>query len=123
MLVTVEQSVKRMIARAIRSARAKPALCAPNVPQDLTPGSNPGRRRVNPASSRSNCGMAKSCTQVAWPQCELVVTSGVLVFPICLLSVSFPVLWCIHAISFALLLILKSLTKGKQTSLQMALQK
>jgi hypothetical protein len=49
------------IGRGNRITRRKPApvpLCAPQIPHDLTPGSNPGRRGGKPATNRLNCDTA-----------------------------------------------------------------
>jgi hypothetical protein len=49
------------IERRNRSARRKRApvpLCPPQIPQDLTPGSNPGLRGGKPATNRLSYGTA-----------------------------------------------------------------
>jgi hypothetical protein len=49
------------IGRGNRSTRRKPAqapLCPPQIPQDQTPDSNPGRRGGKPATNRLSYGAA-----------------------------------------------------------------
>jgi hypothetical protein len=61
------------IDRGNRSTRRKPApapLCPPQIPHDLTPGSNPGRRGGNPATNRLSYGTVLHIITIVLYECE-----------------------------------------------------